>query len=263
MKKSSIKFLYRLFAFLSDKTNGFAPFVKYKLTLGAVLIGLGACSDSDKKMGIRNDSAVQPKISDSSIVEKNDSVNIGKKTWEKRRKGNTALVKNINPPTIEVTCYKTADSLVNVKENAGKEIKKDEIKSGHSIDPSMLVTCYKTIVSSDDVKTTITDSTIFTIVDQQPDFPGGDVARVEFIKKNLRYPKVDVDYYRAIVTFIVEKDGSISDINVARGITPELDKEAVRIVQLMPKWTPGKQRGKVVRVRYTIPINFRNEDIEH
>ena len=102
---------------------------------------------------------------------------------------------------------------------------------------------------------------IFKVVDQMPEFPGGVNAFVLYLQKNLRYPmkarKNGIEG-RVLVQFVVEKDGRISDIDVIRSSGNEmLDKEAVRVIHSMPRWKPGSNKGKPVRVSYTAPINFR------
>ncbi|HOV71049.1 MAG TPA: energy transducer TonB [Dysgonamonadaceae bacterium] len=101
---------------------------------------------------------------------------------------------------------------------------------------------------------------IFVVVEEQPEFPGGQAALMKFLSDNIRYPVIAQEngiQGRVICSFVVEKDGSITDVQVVRGVDPSLDKEAVRVIQSMPKWKPGKQRGKAVRVRFTLPIVFR------
>jgi TonB family protein len=92
-----------------------------------------------------------------------------------------------------------------------------------------------------------------------PKFPGGPEKMFEFIADNLRWPEDDGPCIqgRVIISFIVEKDGSLSDIKVAKSIDPLFDEEAVRVVKSMPKWEPGMWRGKPTRVKYCIPISFR------
>ena len=100
----------------------------------------------------------------------------------------------------------------------------------------------------------------FDVVDEMPQFPGGMNAMRQFLMQNIRYPKEAFEQDvqgRVIVTYIVNTDGSISDAVVRRSISPELDAEALRVVNAMPNWTPGKQNGKPVRVKYTIPVTFR------
>ncbi len=101
---------------------------------------------------------------------------------------------------------------------------------------------------------------IFVVVEQQPEFPGGMSALMKFLGDNIKYPVIAQEngiQGRVITTFVVERDGSITDINVVRGQDPSLDKEAVRVIKTMPRWKPGQQRGKPVRVRFTLPVQFR------
>lgn len=95
-----------------------------------------------------------------------------------------------------------------------------------------------------------------------PSFPGGMAALMKYIKDNLRYPEIcreGAAMGRVHVVFIVNEDGSLSDIKVIRSISPELDKEAIRVVKSMPKWNPAKQNGKAVKMKYVVPVNFRPE----
>ena len=102
----------------------------------------------------------------------------------------------------------------------------------------------------------------YDAVDEMPQFPGGPSALFEFLSKNIQYPKEAEDANlqgRVIVSFVVEKDGSVSNAKVVRPIDPLLDAEALRVVNSMPKWIPGKQNGEAFRVKYTIPVTFRIE----
>lgn len=101
---------------------------------------------------------------------------------------------------------------------------------------------------------------IFVVVEEQPEFPGGNAAMMKFLGDNINYPIIAQEngiQGRVICNFVVERDGSITDVQVVRGVDPSLDKEAVRVIQQMPKWKPGKQRGSAVRVRFTLPVVFR------
>ena len=104
---------------------------------------------------------------------------------------------------------------------------------------------------------------IFDQAETMPEFPGGTSALMEFLNKNIRYPeeacKKDIQG-RVVCSFVVEKDGSISDAKIVRSVDPSLDEEALRIVNSMPNWTPGTQDGKPVRVKYTIPLTFKLND---
>ncbi len=105
--------------------------------------------------------------------------------------------------------------------------------------------------------TPITDSTIFTVVEEEPSFPGGDEAILNFLRKNIVYLETNEGIQGTVyTTFIVEKDGSISNIKTLRGVSSIFDKEVIRVVKLMPKWVPGKHRGKNVRVLFNFPVKF-------
>ncbi len=101
---------------------------------------------------------------------------------------------------------------------------------------------------------------VFDVVEEMPSFPGGQGALMSFLSSNIKYPVVAQEngvQGRVIVGFVVEKDGSISDVKVMRSVDPSLDREAQRVVKAMPKWKPGKQNGSAVRVKYTVPVVFR------
>lgn len=109
------------------------------------------------------------------------------------------------------------------------------------------------------VEEAVVEEEIFQIVEEMPAYPGGDEARMSYLSKNLKYPVLAMEsgiQGTVYIGFVVEKDGSVTDVKVARGIGGGCDEEAVRVVKAMPKWTPGKQRGKSVRVRYSVPIRF-------
>ena len=100
----------------------------------------------------------------------------------------------------------------------------------------------------------------FDVVEQMPEFPGGQEALMQFLRQEVKYPKEafkDGVQGRVVVQFVVEKDGSISEVEVVKKVNEHLDAEAVRVVNAMPKWKPGKQKGENVRVKYTLPISFR------
>ena len=126
---------------------------------------------------------------------------------------------------------------------------------------SLMATCclttvlaQKTVVSQKDQK-----EEPFDVVEDMPAFPGGMEAMIQFISNNIQYPadaqKQKIDG-RVLVNFVVEKDGSITEVKVIKPTFPSLDAEAVRVVKAMPKWKPGYQKGQAVRVQFTMPINF-------
>ena len=106
---------------------------------------------------------------------------------------------------------------------------------------------------------------VYQIVEQMPAFPGGEEKLLEFLSKNIEYPeearKAEIQG-RVFVGFVVEKDGSVGDVKVLRGIGGGCDEEAVRVVKSMPKWKPGMHKGEPVRVSYQIPIHFKLEDTQ-
>ena len=105
------------------------------------------------------------------------------------------------------------------------------------------------------------EEVVFVVVETMPEFPGGQQALFKYLSENVKYPVIAQEngiQGRVICQFVVNKDGAIVDVEVVRsGGDPSLDKEAVRVIKSMPKWNPGKQRGKAVRVKYTVPVNFR------
>jgi len=104
------------------------------------------------------------------------------------------------------------------------------------------------------------ETKVFDVVEQMPSFPGGDAELMKFLSTHIKYPVVAEEngiQGRVIATFVVERDGSISDVKVIKSVDPSLDKEAIRVLKSMPKWIPGKQNGAAVRVKYTVPVTFR------
>ncbi|MCD8203290.1 MAG: TonB family protein [Prevotella sp.] len=104
------------------------------------------------------------------------------------------------------------------------------------------------------------EAKVFDVVEEMPSFPGGQGALMEFLQKNIKYPVVAAENGiegRVIVRFVVSKDGSISNVTVVRSVDSALDKEAIRVVESMPKWIPGKQNGASVNVNFTLPVTFK------
>jgi protein TonB len=103
------------------------------------------------------------------------------------------------------------------------------------------------------------DDEFFMVVENMPEFPGGDLGLMKYIQKNVKYPPIAKEYNitgKVYVSFIVDKSGSVTNVKIVRGVDKNLDAEALRVVKSLPKYKPGKQRGKAVRVMFTIPINF-------
>ena len=105
------------------------------------------------------------------------------------------------------------------------------------------------------------EEVVFVVVEKMPEFPGGQQALFKYLSENVKYPVIAQEngiQGRVICQFVVNRDGSIVDVEVVRsGGDPSLDKEAIRVIKSMPKWKPGQQRGKPVRVKYTVPVNFK------
>ena len=101
---------------------------------------------------------------------------------------------------------------------------------------------------------------IFMVVEDAPEFPGGTQALLDYLRKNIKYPPICREngiQGRVLVSFVVNKDGAIVEPQVVKSVNKQLDQEALRVISTMPNWKPGKQRGKPVRVKYTVPVNFR------
>ena len=106
----------------------------------------------------------------------------------------------------------------------------------------------------------VVETEIFTIVEEMPDFPGGMQKLADYLAKNIKYPQMAREsgiQGRVFVNFVIEPDGHVSNVNVMRSLGGGCDEEAIRVVKSMPKWKPGKQRGKPVRVSYILPVNFQ------
>ena len=111
-----------------------------------------------------------------------------------------------------------------------------------------------------EVEEDVEEQQIFQVVEEMPEFPGGMAECLKFLGKNIKYPTISQEngvQGKVIVQFVVNRDGSIVDPVVVRSVDPYLDKEALRVIKMMPKWKPGKQRNKPVRVKYTVPVTFK------
>ena len=121
----------------------------------------------------------------------------------------------------------------------------------------MLVLLFSFMTSTAQTKK---NNMVFDVVEVMPQFPGGTIAMLKYIMENIKYPKQIMEegiQGRVTVSFIVEKDGRVSNVRLLRSVQSALDKEAIRVVKSMPKWTPGKQNGKPVRVRFNLPVMFK------
>ena len=146
-----------------------------------------------------------------------------------------------------------ANTAVGVKDQAGTK--------DRTIEAARTDVVEKVVIEEpkEEVKQEVTQK-IFDVVEQQPSFPGGQTALLQWLQQNIHYPPVAEEngiQGRVVVSFVVEPDGSITNVQVVRGVDSSLDKEAVRVTKAMPKWQPGKQNGQAVRVKYNLPVQFR------
>ena len=228
MKHNLIKPLYHLFAFLSDCTNGFKPFVKYKLVLGALLVGISA-------------TGCKGKVNTESIQKEEDT------------------------KTEEATCYVKSDTgSVDVEKNSvdrNKHIKpkiakvvEDTIWEVETMCYDPVIACYVPVPEEPEPEQ------VYVIADEQPSFPGGLEEMYRFLEKNLSYPNNNAHIQGTVaIQFIVRASGEISFTQVIMPLHPIFDKEAIRVIQSMPRWIPGKINGKPVDVYYILPIRFSLE----
>lgn len=115
-------------------------------------------------------------------------------------------------------------------------------------------------MSAQTKKKTHTRGKVYEVVEQMPVFPGGQQALMTYLKDNVKYPKDMIDkgaQGRVVVSFVIDKEGNVTDVKVAYSVSKQFDEEAMRVIRAMPKWVPGKQKGKNVSVRYNIPVSFR------
>jgi len=151
------------------------------------------------------------------------------------------------PPPQKVVQINVVDDDVEVEDDIMIDVEADE---------STVVEEFVPIQVDEEV---VEEAPIFTVVESMPEFPGGMQELYTFLGNNIKYPVMAKEsgiQGKVYVTFVVEVDGSITDVRVLRGIGGGCDEEAVRVVESMPKWTPGKQRGKPVRVQYNLPVRF-------
>ena len=137
------------------------------------------------------------------------------------------------------------------------DVEVEDIEINADVDQNEVIEEYVPVeVEEEEVQ----EQEIFQIVEEMPSYPGGEGKLMEYVAKNIKYPQIAREtgiQGRVFVGFVVEPDGSVSNVKVLRGIGGGCDEEAMRVVKSMPKWKPGKQRGKAVRVSYMLPVNFK------
>ena len=169
----------------------------------------------------------------------------------------TTMEQPLPPPPPAVT-KSISDELILVDDDSHEET--DNMISSEDLGAAVVAPAPKVVEPSKITEEVIEDNEIFKIVEKMPEFPGGMAACLKFLANNIKYPAIAQESNiqgKVIIQFVVNKDGSIVDPVVVRSVDPHLDKEALRVISMMPKWTPGMQRGKPVRVKYTVPVTFR------
>lgn len=164
----------------------------------------------------------------------------------------TQQPENIPPPPPEAPSVAEVLQIVDDK----SEVQETVIASTEDVGEKVEVKYVPVVVEEEEPE----EQTIFEVVENMPEFPGGNAALMQFLSKNIKYPTIAQEngtQGRVIVQFVVNRDGSVVDPVVVRSVDPYLDKEALRVIGQMPKWKPGMQRGKAVRVKYTVPVMFR------
>jgi len=244
--------LFRLFAYLADKSGGWRVFVRPKLLIGSLIVGLGLTSCGTKTENKPTEKRAYPNSSKKEIS-KTDSI-----------PGN----KNNSPPAQLVKCYTgpviTKDKVENKSSNTDSI--KESLKS--SKDSTQVAFCYgiddpqgKDIADNFDSLHQVTDSDkIYEVVDQMPEFPGGNDSLLLHIAKGIKYPSnesLQNIQGKIVCRCVINKNGSVSDIEIIRSLHPVFDAEAIRVIKTLPNFIPGKQNGKLVRAYYVIPIILR------
>jgi len=255
IKFHAFHILFRLFAFLADKSGGWRVFVRPKLLLGSVIVGLGltACgtkteSKAENKFGFKPTDSIK-------------AVDVNQDT--------TVLYANKLPELRTTLCYfqtptiknENGDTIKTMEDSLGKS--NAEIVNKQSTEVS--VSCYL-MVNVNDIA--IDESSmkgnemkhVYSMVEQMPQFPGGDDELMKFLTKTVHYPVIAEEngiQGKVICGFVVTKTGEIVDVQVLRSLDPSCDKEAIRVTKLLPRFIPGKQNGVNVNVKYSIPIKFK------
>lgn len=179
------------------------------------------------------------------------------------KKGNQNAQVKVGTKKVEVKAVKPAAPVQN-KAKKDAAVKNVVVKAKKDATVSNVVVKKKNPVADEEVAIGVIDDDkddrVWNVVEQMPKFPGGDAGLMSFLKDNIKYPaeaEKAGKQGRVVVTFVVGKDGAVNNAKVVRSVDEKLDAEALRVVNAMPKWQPGKQRGQEVNVMYTIPVTFR------
>jgi len=250
IKLHSLHFLFHIFSFLADKSGGWKLFVKPKLIIGSLILGLGITACGTKTSNTNDNASTNNVDSIQSLTKSYESVS---------EKISDSVIKPSRNKKIKLSEPRTTSYDTHPIENENQSAKPDTFSKKKSkqtndvfIQDDGIVTCYAV------VEIPQKPNTIYEVVEQMPEFPGGKEALFKYISSELKYPNNEFNIQgRVICRFVVEKDGCIDSVKIVRSLEPSYDKEVVRLIQNMPKWIPGKQNGKVVRVWYTLPVSFK------
>ena len=186
------------------------------------------------------------------VVETGDIIEVAMINFEEEIIPITLQEKPVAPVPVEA---KAVAEIIKIVEDDA-QIEETIIASTEDTGEVVEITNIENVVVEEPEK----EEEIFQVVEAMPEFPGGMAELMKYLQKSIKYPSISQEngvQGRVIVQFVVNKDGSIVDPVVIRSVDPYLDKEALRVVKAMPKWKPGEQRGKTVRVKFTLPVQFR------
>ena len=186
------------------------------------------------------------------------------KSYDKREFGDIGrTVEVVEEEMVEITKQEQKPQPVEVPKQTTQiqvvedDVEVEDVEINAEVDQNEVIEEY---VAPEVEEEEVVEAEIFTIVEEMPDFPGGVAKLQEYLIKNIKYPQMAREsgiQGRVFVNFVVEPDGHVSNVNVMRSLGGGCDEEAIRVVKAMPKWKPGKQRGKPVRVSYILPVNFK------
>jgi len=246
MKRIICLYLYRFLLLLSNYIDN-RYLKQYKIVLGTSLLVLtGACQNQKKDNKEDRLCYVPLPITEDTVYTQDSSLNISHQTSS----------------DISDMGYGPEDMARYVSSSAGEDSIVPPKLSIPVIEPEEVpyITCYEPSCYAVDIipNPNEEDTTVYVVVEEMPEFPGGTDSLMKYIQSNLIYPQTDAGIQaRVIVSFVIEKDGSVNDPKVVRAVEAYLDEEALRVVRSMPDWKPGKNSGKTVRVRFSLPIQFR------
>lgn len=186
------------------------------------------------------------------------------KSYDKRELADIGrTVEVVEEEMVEITTQEQKPQPVEVPKQTTQiqvvedDVEVEDVEINAEVDQNEVIEEY---VAPEIVEDEVVEAEIFTVVEQMPEFPGGMNRLAEYLATNIRYPQLAREsgiQGRVFINFVVEADGSVTNVRVIRSLGGGCDEEAMRVVRNMPRWTPGRQRGRAVRVSYNLPVNFR------